>query len=90
MRQILYIRRVQNNLDAGTNCIAIGGDAVANELEAEEMTAVGNLITQKAKSWSIPIGCPNIEVAILIPIGSYKATAIIGKIKNKKDSSEKI
>ena len=39
-----------------------------------------NIVPKEAKPWSITIGDPYVEIAIVVPVGGYQSSAIVRKV----------
>ena len=58
----------QDDFNAGADRIAIGRRAVALELQRQKVMVDTGVVAQELHSWGGAIGCPQVEIAVVVPI----------------------
>jgi sulfur carrier protein ThiS len=48
--------------------------------DGEVVVVNRNIVPKEAKPWSITIGDPYVEIAIVVPVGGYQSSAIVRKV----------
>ena len=71
----------QDKLDASTDRVPIRGGAISNQAKGNRTVFGGSVVPHQAQSRAGPVGSPEIEVSILIPIGDPDTSAVVGKIE---------